>query len=135
MTPTTIEIAIKVANTLVMVLLAYGLCVRDRPRRHVPAMLIAFVADVILVLVVEVHARASTGRGAVEQAGEAALGGGTIIQYVHIPASLVCILCYIVAVVTGRRLFRTGQGRRAHRANAVVFLLSRVVSYGTSFWM
>jgi len=49
--------------------------------------------------------------------------------------SVLCILGYMVALGTGLRLLRRGKGRRAHRVNALVFIITRLSSYVTSFWM
>ena len=50
----------------------------------------------------------------------------------HILVSVISIVCYIIAIRTGRRLFRTGEGRGVHRKNALVFIIARLASFVTS---
>jgi uncharacterized membrane protein YozB (DUF420 family) len=129
-----IPLASKTANTAMLLVLAWGLWNRFRPRRHIPAMLLAFVVDLANVLVIEVYAR-SQGKGAVEQGIEQFTEEGELMQQVHIAVSVLCILGYVVAVATGIRLQRSGKGRSVHRWNAGIFIATRLASYVTSFWM
>jgi Ca2+/H+ antiporter len=122
-------------NVAGLCVIAVGLAYRFRPRRHIPLMLSAFVLDLTNVVLVEVYARQTAGRGAVEQGVSAFTSGGTALQQFHIAVSVLCILAYVVAVVTGTRLYRRNVGRQVHRANAVVFLATRLSSFITSFWM
>lgn len=122
-------------NVVGLIIIAAGLAYRFRPRVHIPVMLTAFALDVANVLLVEIYARKTAGRGAVEQGVSAFTGGGTALQQFHIVVSVLCILGYVVAAVTGTRLYRRGAGRRIHRANAVVFIVTRLSSFVTSFWM
>ncbi|HVR74899.1 MAG TPA: hypothetical protein VMT52_11225 [Planctomycetota bacterium] len=134
----TLSIVAKVLNTLIaLIVLPIGLAYRRRPGVHIPIMLSAFAVDVVNVILVEVVARMhSSGAGAVEQGVRAFTGGeASFIQQFHIAVSVLCILGYVVAVVTGLKLHRRGILRRTHRANAAVFLLTRLLSYVTSFWM
>lgn len=132
----TLSLATKGLNTLIALLvIPYGLARRRRPKIHIPVMLTAFVVDLGNVLLVEYVARLGHGKGAVEEGFEALTGSGTALQRFHIIVSVACILGYVAAAITGRRLYRTGSGRWIHRANALVFLFTRYASYITSFWM
>jgi len=131
----TLSLIAKALNTFGLFILAYGLSQRRRPRIHMPVMLTAFAIDVFNVILVEVLARSKEGKGAVEQATSVFTEGGTTLQYVHIGTSFLCIVGYVVAVITGTRLWRRGVGRTAHRVNAAAFIVTRLVSYVTSFWM
>lgn len=134
----TLSILAKVLNTLIaLVVVPIGLALRRRPSLHIPIMLSAFAVDVVNVFLVEIVARIHThGAGAVEQGIRAFTGGDmAFIQKFHIAVSVLCILGYIVAVVTGLKLHYRGILRRTHRANAAVFLVTRLLSYVTSFWM
>ena len=131
----TLSIVAKALNTAALLVIAFGLLLRRRPRAHIPIMLVAFVADIVNVLIVEVHARNTKGAGAVEQTVHMLDGSGSALQYVHISTAVLSIVGYVVAIVTGRRLLKTGRGRGAHKLNAGIFLVTRLVSYVTSFWM
>jgi predicted Na+-dependent transporter len=121
-------------NTVVLGVLAVGLYLRHRPSVHIPLMLTSFVVDLGNVLLVEFYAR-TRGKGAVEQGIDSFTEGGRFIEQFHILVSVLCILGYVVAVFTGRRLYRHQRGRKAHKINAAVFVFTRLTSYVTSFWM
>jgi len=127
----------KAANTAMLLVLAVGIWYRRRPAVHIPLMLVAFAVDLANVLVVEYVARRqnSQGKGAVEQAADALTQGASALALVHIAVSVLCMLGYVVALFTGIRLYRHGRGRRAHQVNAGIFIVTRLTSYVTSFWM
>lgn len=114
-------------STGVLVLLATGLVHRHRPKVHVPIMLSCFVVDLANVVYIEVR------RGAVAQTVGMLTQGGRWVLGFHIAVSVLSLVGYMVAAVTGFRLLKRGRGRRAHRANAVAFLILRVLNYITSF--
>ena len=126
----------RVLNTAMLIVLAAGLLYRYRPRVHIPLMVTAFVGDLVNVLLVEVYSRrTSEGTGAVEKGIGAFAGESDFLSRFHIIVSTLCILGYVAALATGIRLLRRGTGRRAHRINAFIFLVTRLSSYVTSFWM
>ena len=125
----------KVLNTAALLVIGYGISVRRKPSVHIPVMLCAFAADTINVLLVEIYARSTKGAGAVEQTAGLLGGSGSMLQYVHVSTSVLCLVGYVVAIFTGRRLLKGVGGRGAHRVNAALFLATRLVSYVTSFWM
>ena len=126
----------RVLNTAMLLVLAAGLAYRFRPRVHIPLMLTAFAGDLVNVFLVEVYSRrTSEGTGAVEKGIGAFAGESDFLSRFHIIVSVLCILGYMVALATGLRLLRRGTGRRAHRTNALVFIITRLSSYVTSFWM
>jgi len=126
----------KIVNTIVVVALGYGIFVRRRPRLHMRVMITCFVVDVINVLVVEVGARVGAdGEGAVEQGMRSFIENTFSLLNFHILVSVAAIVGYVIAVVTGRRLFRTGEGRSRHRKNALVFVVTRLLSFVTSFFV
>jgi hypothetical protein len=124
----------KSLNTAMVAVLALGLYHRHRPKLHIPLMLTAFAVDLGNVIMIEFFAR-GRGKGAVEQGLESLSGEGSAILRFHIAVSLACIAGYFVAVITGTRLYRRGRGRLVHKANAAIFVLTRLASYVTSFWM
>jgi len=123
-------------NTAMLLVLVAGLLKRRQPRVHIPLMLVAFIGDLINVVIVEVYARShGSGEGAVEQGLGFAQGEGTSLQLFHISVATLCLVGYVVALVTGTRLYRTGRGRKAHKINAGLFIVMRLATYVTSFWM
>jgi len=117
----------KGVSTAIVQRLVYGLWNRARPRIHIPVMVTCFVVDVLNVLVIELS------RGAVEKSIDEFSRGGVSLLGFHIFVSVVALLAYGVAVVTGTRLYRKGVGRGFHRLNAAVFLVARLANYVTSF--
>jgi uncharacterized membrane protein YozB (DUF420 family) len=130
-----LPILTKVLNSVAVLLVALGIAKRRRPRVHVPVMLAAGLVDLVNLLLVEYHARASRGRGAVEQGIGIFASGGDLLPHVHVAVSTLCILSYVVALVTGFRLLRGRPVRSWHKGNAVAFVVLRLSSYVTSFWM
>ena len=132
----TLSILTRSLNTAMVILLAVGLALRFRPKAHIPIMLIAFAVDLGNVILVEVYARQKNeGVGAVEKGLATMIEGQALLPMVHITVSILCILGYVVAAITGTLLHRRGICRKAHRWNAAVFILNRLASYVTSFWM
>jgi hypothetical protein len=132
----TLSILTRSLNTAMVILLAVGLALRFRPKAHIPIMLIAFAVDLGNVILVEVYARQKNeGVGAVEKGLATMIEGQALLPMVHITVSILCILGYVVAAITGTLLYRRGILRTAHRWNAAIFILNRLASYVTSFWM
>ena len=92
-------------------------------------MFTCFGIDVANVVYIEVR------RGAVETAVRSFTGAAELVLRFHILVSVLTVLCYLVAAATGLRLLYRGEGRRFHRANAVVFILARTANYVTSFYV
>tara|TARA_B100000809_G_scaffold256560_1_gene296719 strand:- start:5058 stop:5393 length:336 start_codon:yes stop_codon:yes gene_type:complete len=93
-----------------------------------------FVVDLLNVILVEVAARGPGGEspGAVEQGLKSFWNDPVSLLNFHIAVSVISIVCYIIAIRVGRRLFRTGEGRGLHRKNALVFIVTRLASFVTS---
>lgn len=115
----------KAVGTIGIVIIAVGLRFRRRPRLHIPMMVAAFVIDVANVLVIELN------RGAVKQA----LEGGEFLLNFHVSVSVICVVCYVVALITGPMLLKRGTCRTAHKWNACVFIVTRLLNFVTSWWM
>lgn len=130
-----LPILTRVLSTAAVLIIGAGLVARRNRRVHVPLMLTAGLVDLVNVALVEYHARASRGRGAVEQGLSALLQGDQLLREIHVAVSSLCVVSFLVALVTGWRLLRRGRSRAWHRTNAIVFVALRLVSYGTSFWM
>ena len=121
----TISDASKAVGTIGLVIIAVGLWFRRRPRLHIPMMVTAFVVDVANVLVIELN------RSAIKQA----LEGGELLLNFHVSVSVICVVCYVVALITGPILLKRGRCRTAHKWNAVVFIVTRLLNFVTSWWM
>lgn len=125
----------RILNTIAVLLIGGGLLAIRRRHTHVALMLTAGMVDLVNVVLVEYYARVSRGSGAVEQGVSALLEGDQLVREVHVAVSSLCVIGFAVALVSGWRLLRRGRSRRLHRANAVVFVVLRLASYVTSFWM
>ena len=121
-------------NVLVVVGLIYGISKRREPAIHMKVMTVCFVVDLLNVILVEVTARVTNedSQGAVEQGIRSFYEKFFSLLNFHILVSVISIICYIIAIRTGRRLFRTGEGRSTHRKNALVFVITRLASFVTS---
>ena len=121
-------------NVLVVVGLAYGLSRRREPAIHMKVMTCCFVIDLLNVILVEVTARVTNEEslGAVEKGVKSFWNDPVSLLNFHILVSVSSIVCYIIAIRPGRRLFRTGEGRGVHRTNALGFIIARLASFVTS---
>ena len=121
-------------NVLVVIGLIYGISKRREPAIHMKVMTTCFVVDLLNVILVEVAARVTNedSQGAVEQGLRSFYEKFFSLLNCHILVSVIAIVCYIIAIRTGRRLFRTGEGRSTHRKNAMIFVVTRLASFVTS---
>jgi len=126
-----------IVNVFVVAGLAYGISKRREPAIHMKVMTTCFIVDLVNVILVELEnwlrTREGASKGAVQAAGESIWNDPLSLLSFHIVVSVISIICYIIAIRTGRRLFRTGEGRSIHRANALVFVVARLASFVTSF--
>ncbi|MEK7470209.1 MAG: hypothetical protein AAB074_22800 [Planctomycetota bacterium] len=116
---------VQLYSTVVLALIAAGLAFRRRRRIHIPIMLGAFALDLGSVVYLQVQ------RNAVQKAA----AEPTTILMVHIAFALSALLLYTAMTVTGTKLARRGTGRPMHRGLACVFLVCRVSTWGTSFFV
>ena len=114
-------------NVLIMVLICLGLLNRRRPRTHMRIMLTCFAIDAINVLAIELR------NAAIEKSIDALTKGDNALLAFHVVVSGSCIVCYGIATFTGRRLYKRGVGRRGHKLNATVFLITRLANGITAF--
>jgi uncharacterized membrane protein YozB (DUF420 family) len=152
----TLVIIALVVNVLVVAGLAYGISKRREPAIHMKVMTTCFIVDLLNVVLVEVEnwmrTREGASKGAVQTAGENFVNDPWSLLNFHIVVSVISIVCYIIAIRTGRRLYRasvdgaagseTGKTegtqaplklRSLHRKNALVFVVARLASFVTSF--
>lgn len=129
-----ISLLSQVLSTAVVLLIAVGLRYRHRPAIHMPLMKLCFAVDVLNVVLIEVSGALLRGKSAVRKSVEATTGGeGSGLLVFHVVVSVATLVGYAVALTTGRRLYRTGRGRRLHRTNAYIFVVLRLANYVTSF--
>lgn len=117
------EYSMLAASTLVVLALAWGLACRRQTRKHMKIMIGCLIADVIIVLAIEIQ------RNAIAQTQEEM---PPLLAF-HVWVSLIFVLNYIFALFSGIRLFKTGKGRKAHKINAGIFIVCRLLNYITSF--
>ena len=116
-----------VMNLVIMIVIVIGVLYRFRPKVHIPIMVSCFVLDISNVLVIELN------RAAIATSIKTFSEFGSWLLKFHIAISLACCLCYVIAVLTGIRLYKKNVGRRTHKTNAVVFLVCRVLNCITAF--
>lgn len=112
------------ASTVIFAGILFGVWNRKNRRIHIPMMLGCFVADMLLVLVIELN------RQAIAQATSTT---DSFLRF-HIAVSVSAVVCYFVALVTGFRR-RKGKLVLAHRVNAILFLFFRGTNWATAFFV
>ncbi|MGE3165780.1 MAG: hypothetical protein AB7O52_12790 [Planctomycetota bacterium] len=119
-----LEIGNLIASTIIFGGLIFGVLQRRNRRIHIPTMISCFVADVLLVLVIELN------REAVHQATTTR---DPFLQF-HVAVSVSAVVLYVGALITGLQR-RHGRMVRAHRINAVLFLFCRGTNWVTAFFV
>ncbi len=116
-----------ILSTLVVLAIGVGLWFRKRnPRFHMPIMVACFVADVSLVLWIELnrHAVATVAKSIKP------------IVLVHASFSVAAIICYAVLLGLGFGLVRgNGRLRLSHKRVGMTFVTFRMLNYATAFFM
>ncbi len=122
----TFEQMMLVASTLVVIGLAIGLAYRKQAKKHMKIMIGCLVADVGIVLAIELN------NHAINQATKP--DAGPLLTF-HVWVSLIMVIGYFVALFTGLKLNKGGSDkvRKIHKINAGIFVLCRVLNYITSF--
>jgi hypothetical protein len=108
----------------VCVVIFVGLAYRRDRARHIPLMLLAFAADMALLLYIEF------GKSAIKQTVSGAL---PTLRYIHIAFAVASLLLYFAQIYTGIRLLRKGTGRGTHKMLAMIFVPCRLATTVTSF--
>jgi hypothetical protein len=117
-----------IVSTLIVLALAYGIVNFRNRKIHVPVMLGCFVADVVLVLAIELN------RAAVETAVDQAVHPTNPLLVFHIVVSLMTVVLYGVLTYLGFGLLK-GQTQylKWHKHLAHLFIVLRLTNYVTSF--
>ena len=117
-----------IVSTLILVALGYGIVQYRNRKIHVPVMLGCFVADVVLVLAIELN------RMAVETAINQAAHPTNPLLIFHIAVSLLVIVLYGVLTYLGFGILKGNtQYLKAHKHLAHLFIVLRLTNYVTSF--
>jgi hypothetical protein len=116
-----------VLSTLVVIGIGVGLWFRHRnPKYHMPIMVACFVADVSLVLWIELN----------RHAVETVVKSIKPIVLVHAGISLTTIVCYLALLGLGFGLFRgNGRLRLTHKRVGMTFMTFRLLNYATAFFV
>ena len=136
--------AFTIANVVIFAAILVGVSLNARRKLHTRIMWGCFVADMLMVLVIELT------RKAVKQAGEVALrmSERPMLAF-HIAVSIATLILWFVQLRSGSRLLREletaganapgamadAPSRRRHRFGAVSFLVFRAVNLVTSFFV
>jgi hypothetical protein len=121
----TATVIMHVVSTAILIALGVGLAFRRRnPRVHLRIMTACFVADLALVLWIELS------RGAVETVVTQAHP----IVWVHALISTGVLLCYLVMLNLGWRMTHGRAAlRRTHKRMGITFCVLRLLNYATAF--
>jgi hypothetical protein len=116
-----------ILSTLVLLGIIAGLYFRRRnPRFHVPIMIACFVADISLVLWIEIN----------RHAVETVVKSIRPIVLVHAGISLTVVVCYIAMLSLGFGLIRgKAKLRLTHKRLGITFGVFRLLNYGTAFFV
>lgn len=119
---------LQIISTAILLALGVGLFFRRRrPALHLRIMTACFVADLILVLWIELS------RGAVETVVHEVKP----IIWVHASISTAVIVCYLILLGLGWRLThgRTLPTRVMHKRVGITFCVLRLLNYATAFFV
>jgi hypothetical protein len=123
MEPDASKLAFNVANVLIFAAIVCGVIVHARRVLHVRIMATCFVADILLVLLIEVQ------RHAIEQAVTTT---SNLLRF-HIAVSVAALVLWVLQIIAGRQILQGKPRLRRHRVQAWTFLACRAVNVGTAF--
>lgn len=118
-------------STLAVLLILVGWKYKTHRTVHIPAMSLAFLIDLGLLLYIELNrqAIATLQKNMSSGADEALL-------YFHVAVSAIMLILYFVQIGTGIRLAKGREVSRVfHRNAAMGFLACRLLNYVTSFFV
>lgn len=119
-----LRVATLIASSVIMGFLIFGVLQRRNRRVHIPTMIGCCIADIALVLVIELN------RSAINTATTTT---DPLMRF-HVAVSVTAVLCYFVALYTGFRR-RRNECLRIHKWNAMLFLFCRSSNWVTSFFV
>ncbi|HYC76856.1 MAG TPA: hypothetical protein VEI02_04420 [Planctomycetota bacterium] len=123
------KLAFDVANVVIFAAILVGVALRRRRLAHVRIMTASFVADVLMVAVIELQ------RGAVAKTLEQARTVSDGLLSFHIFVSVASLALWVYQLVGGRRILHGAGSLSRHRAGAWAFLVFRATNVGTAFFV
>src|SRR5688572_10228493 len=115
MIPSVPPAAFNGANVVILAVILYGVVVHRNRILHVRIMTSCFVADLLMVLLIEVQ------RQAIEQAVHTTSG----LMRFHISVSVAALVLWVLQILTGRAVLKGKPRLRRHKIQAWIFLCCR----------
>ncbi len=123
----TSAVVFQIQSILIYSLMVFGITQRKNKKIHVPTMATVLIWDVILILQIELS------RGAVEKASQAVVN--SMILNIHVAFAVSSVVCYVLLVITGRKLLAgNNQIRAKHRIFGWTAFVLRTLTLATSFF-
>lgn len=123
----TSAVVFQIQSILIYSLMVFGITQRKNRKIHVPTMATVLIWDVILILQIELS------RGAVEKASQAVVN--SMILNIHVAFAVSSVVCYVLLVITGRKLLAgNNQIRAKHRIFGWTAFVLRTLTLATSFF-
>ena len=114
-------------SIIIYSLMIFGIMKRKNRKIHVPVMSAVLILDVLLILQIEL------GRSAVEKAAKVIVN--PIILNVHVTFAILSVVCYVLLVITGRKLLKGEVTiRPRHRVFGWTAFALRTLTLLTSFY-
>jgi hypothetical protein len=115
--------AFNAANVVILAALLFGVAVHAKRTLHARIMSTCFVADLLMVLLIELQ------RNAIKQAMSPASG---LLRF-HVAVSVAALVLWVPQILTGRAVLKGKPRLRRHRIQAWVFLALRSTNVVTAF--
>ena len=120
--------------TIALILFAAGLFFASDRRRHIPLMYVAFVLDMTGLVLVEFITPLVAGT--IDPVRSLTKSGVPAVVWVHAAMSTAFTVCYILQIVSGKRLQRADRAALGrHQSTAKIFILTRLIAYVTMFFV
>ena len=115
--------AFNAANVVILAAIFWGVSVHANRRLHARVMTSCFIADLVMVLLIEVQ------RKAIEQA----VGPTSGLMKFHIAVSVTALVLWVFQIVSGRGILQGKPRLRRHKLQAWLFLACRSTNVVTAF--
>jgi hypothetical protein len=115
--------AFNAANVVIFAAILFGVAIHRKRRLHARIMTTCFIADVLMVLLIEWQ------RSAIKQA----VGPASALMRFHIAVSVAALVLWVPQILTGRAILRGEPRLRRHKIQAWTFLLFRGTNVVTAF--
>jgi hypothetical protein len=115
--------AFNAANVVILAAIFFGVAVHANRRLHPRVMTSCFIADIVMVLLIELQ------RKAIEQA----MGPTSGLMKFHIAVSVAALVLWVFQIVSGRGILQGKPRLRRHKLQAWMFLACRSTNVVTAF--